>query len=226
MLLKLAPFAITTAIYFYFMSTLEPSLFALVVKCLPIFSLAGAVFSSTDKRTGSGIHKLIFYALIASSVGDACLVWDKSFPLGMVAFAIAHCFYIKAFGFKPLKPGIGLALYATAGLILLKILPNIKDPIILNGIPVYCIFLTTMSWRALARATDGPDAWSWSKTLCGVGSLLFIFSDTMICFHDLQNPVPYGRFLIMSTYYAAQLGLALSIQSSSNSGYRSAKKKK
>lgn len=75
------------------------------------------VFSYGIKSTK--YHQIIFFALIFSSIGDAFLDYKNGelFPLGMASFAIAQICYIKAFGFKPLKPilGIVLLLGASAG---------------------------------------------------------------------------------------------------------------
>lgn len=48
--------------------------------------------------------------LIFSSIGDI-LLNHELFPEGMGAFAVAQIFYISSFGFKPLKPIIGVVLY-------------------------------------------------------------------------------------------------------------------
>lgn len=54
-------------------------------------------------------HK-IFIGLIFSCFGDALLNVD-SFAFGMVMFGVAQISYASAFGWKPLKLWIGLALY-------------------------------------------------------------------------------------------------------------------
>jgi len=41
--------------------------------------------------------------------------------------------------------------------------------------------------------------------------LLFLASDTVLGFHKFHRPIPHAQHLIMSTYYAAQFGLALSV---------------
>jgi uncharacterized membrane protein YhhN len=58
-------------------------------------------------------HKLLLGGLIFSCMGDAFLDYKDGalFELGMAAFAIAQCFYITMFGFKPLKIVHGAIIY-------------------------------------------------------------------------------------------------------------------
>lgn len=53
-------------------------------------------------------------------------------------------------------------------------------------------------------------AWRWTELAAGGGALLFILSDLTIALNKFCFPVPYSRALIMSTYYAAQMLIALS----------------
>ncbi|CAH1256384.1 TMEM86A [Branchiostoma lanceolatum] len=55
------------------------------------------------------------------------------------------------------------------------------------------------------------DLWTWTKLCACVGALLFIISDTLLGVNKFRIPIPYNRALIMTTYYAAQLGIALSV---------------
>lgn len=55
-------------------------------------------------------RQYLLIGLIFSSIGDILLNHDL-FPEGMGAFAVAQAFYIASFGFKPLKPIIGIVLY-------------------------------------------------------------------------------------------------------------------
>lgn len=53
----------------------------------------------------------ILSGLIFCCIGDALLIWNQYFDLGMVAFIIGHINYVLAFGFKPLNLPLGLILY-------------------------------------------------------------------------------------------------------------------
>jgi uncharacterized membrane protein YhhN len=108
--------------------------------------------------------------LILSSIGDVFMVWRSQLVPGMAAFALAQVSYIKAFGFSPLKLNIGIALFLlTVGgkkdktdltyeetplyfIALLILIPGLMhDQFLLMGLPVYCVLLTVMAWRANAR---------------------------------------------------------------------------
>lgn len=40
---------------------------------------------------------------------------ENAFAIGMASFAVAQIIYVISFGFKPLRPIIGLAFYAVGG---------------------------------------------------------------------------------------------------------------
>ena len=44
-----------------------------------------------------------------------------------------------------------------------------------------------------------------------LGAILFAISDSLIAIRKFARPVPYQHQLIMSTYYAAQMLIALSV---------------
>ena len=51
-------------------------------------------------------------------LGDALLVFEDTFLIGILAFAFAQICFIKGFTFQPLKLKIGIILYSIMGLIL------------------------------------------------------------------------------------------------------------
>ena len=67
-------------------------------------------------KFNEAFRKRILYGLIFSCIGDVFLDYNESegelFPFGMVAFAVAQILYISAFGWKPLRPMIGIFLFA------------------------------------------------------------------------------------------------------------------
>lgn len=46
---------------------------------------------------------------------------------------------------------------------------------------------------------------------CGLGSILFVISDSIIAFDKFYTPVSNAQVGIMVTYYVAQFGIALSV---------------
>jgi uncharacterized membrane protein YhhN len=66
---------------------------------------------------------------------------------------------------------------------------------------IYMSALLAMSVMALNRKGIQPDI---SFKLVFTGSLLFMFSDTLIALDKFLTPIPSDRFWVMSTYMAAQ----------------------
>jgi uncharacterized membrane protein YhhN len=42
-----------------------------------------------------------------------------------------------------------------------------------------------------------------------VGAILFLISDSLLAVNKFKTPVPYRDFLVWSTYYAGQYGIAI-----------------
>lgn len=218
---KLVPFFKTLAIYFVvFIPEDNPSLFAMFLKCLPILSLLLFVLmhgmSLGNEYTFS---RRILIGLIFSCIGDGLLVWRELFLHGMVAFGIGHMFFISAFGFKPLNIPLGIPMYIASMLGLSMWLPQ-QALIYKMTVPIYTALLVTMAWRATARVRFFEELWTWTKLCSCVGGLFFVISDAIIGLHMFYSPIPYGQVLIMTTYYAAQLGIALSVVDSKASYIR------
>lgn len=209
---KLVPFFKTVAIYFVlFIPVDRPSLFAMLIKCLPIISLIVFVLlhgmSLGDEYTFS---RRILTGLLFSCVGDALLIWPQYFMHGMAAFGVAQIMYTAAFGFKPLNATLGAVLYTFGATAVISLMPGLHG-ILAVGVPAYSFLLMTMVWRATARVQFFEELWTWTKLCSCAGGIVFAVSDTLIGFHHFYKPMPYAQAFIMITYYAAQLGIALSV---------------
>lgn len=153
---------------------------------------------------------LIVVALLFSLAGDVFLMLPSDkFVQGLASFLIAHVFYILAFtsGFGPyfewsyLIPAI---IYAV--LFLWIILPKtgkMKLPVF-----VYSMVLLVFLWQATGRFfyLAGDTA---LYTL--MGSVLFVVSDSVLAFDRFVKTYKFSQATILSTYWAAQVFLALSI---------------
>ncbi|XP_008063277.1 lysoplasmalogenase [Carlito syrichta] len=192
----LSPFLLACCTYFLlWIPEDQPSWVSALVKCLPVLCLAGFLEAVPS---GRGYVRLLQGALVCSAVGDACLIWPEAFLHGMAAFATAHLFYLWAFGLAPLKPGLLLLVLLAStpylGFLLLQLPPDMIPPV-----TAYGLVLTAVLWRGLARG--GSTAW---------GTVLFVLSDGVLAWDAFAQSLPHARLVIMATYYAAQLLLALS----------------
>lgn len=213
---KLVPFFKTVAIYFVLFgegSNRHGSILHCVTKCLPIASLIIFVFlHGMSLSEYYSYSRKVLLGLVFSAFGDAFLVWQNSgyFVHGLLMFAVAQLLYASAFGLKPLKMWLG-GIVCTIGVIVYAVLyPFLEGPMVfLTGF--YVALISFMAWRAAARVQIFNDLWTWTK-LCGcAGALCFMISDTTIALNKFVSPIPYAQVIIMVTYYAAQLGITLSV---------------
>uniref|UniRef100_A0A8D0DP20 lysoplasmalogenase n=1 Tax=Salvator merianae TaxID=96440 RepID=A0A8D0DP20_SALMN len=210
---KLVPFFKATCVYFVlWLPTSSPSWFSALIKCLPIFCLwvfllAHGIHFLTAHRSACGI----LAGLIFSAIGDAFLIWQEQgyFVHGLLMFGITHILYSSAFGMKPLdlKVGVMMAFVATFSYTFLY--SYLSGPFTYL-VAVYIALIGFMGWRAMAGVQLCNDLWTWTKLSACIGSVLFIVSDLTIAVNKFCFPVPYSRVIIMATYYAAQMLIALS----------------
>lgn len=212
---KLVPFFKSVSVYFVLLAE-QPSLLTACFKCLPIFSLIFFVLlHGINLSKEYAFSRRILTGLVFSCIGDALMVWPNCFIPGMGMFAIAQIMYIIAFGFVPLNATLGAVLYALCLPVIYILMPGLNGMLAL-GVPIYTILLMTMTWRAISRVQFFEELWTWTKLCSCGGSICFVISDTLIGLHHFHNPVPYSQIFIMITYYAAQLGIALSTVDSRN----------
>lgn len=209
------PFFKTLAIYFVLFgdgSKLE-SVFYCAIKCLPIVSLI--IFVLLHGMSFSEYYsysRKILIGLIFSCIGDAFMVWKSLgyFIHGVAMFAIAQVMYASAFGLKPVNPYAGVVCSVFAALTYNCLYPGLHGVMVYLTL-IYISLIGFMAWRAIARVQIFDDLWTWTK-LCGcAGALCFLVSDFFIAYDRFVAPVPYSHQIIMVTYYAAQLGIALSV---------------
>ncbi|XP_063854085.1 lysoplasmalogenase TMEM86A-like [Scylla paramamosain] len=209
---KLVPFFKTVAIYFVlFIPSDQPSLLAMVIKCLPVISLiAFVLLHGMSLGEEYAYSRRILLGLVFSLIGDALLIWEDLFVHGLAAFLVAQILYISAFGFSPFNVYVAAAVYSAMALGIATLLPGTAGGLSV-GMPIYTFFLMTMVWRAVARVQLFEELWTWTKLCSCVGGLLFAASDCIIGVNAFLFRVPHSQALIMTTYYAAQLGISLSV---------------
>ncbi|XP_049986785.1 lysoplasmalogenase TMEM86A isoform X2 [Alexandromys fortis] len=128
---------------------------------------------------------------------------------GLLMFAVTHILYASAFGMRPLALRTGLVIALLSGLCYALLYPGLSGAVTYL-VGVYVALISFMGWRAMAGLRLVGAAWRWTELAAGSGALLFIVSDLTIALDKFCFPVPCSRALIMSTYYAAQMLIALS----------------
>lgn len=168
--------------------------------CFPLAVLLIASFSLQSW--------VIIVAMLCCLAGDLSGQLHQFVPQ-MGFFAVAHLFFIGYFlslGLKrkrakedPVKGWyFALATLFAVGLFYLaaeKIIPYAPEGVVRTGMYVYAGLIAVMMWSALMQRD-----WMW-----GIGAVLFVVSDMILAFSRFVSPVPDSGFLIMVTYYAAQL---------------------
>lgn len=178
-------------------------------KPMIVLSLAGYYLASIPHRSPVMIRALFF-----CWAGDVLLLFvernEVFFMMGLFAFLIGHLLYILAYRtHQSGDPEKGLLttqkirysfpiILAGTGLIviLFPTLGDLKLPVL-----VYAIVLIVMTMTALFRygRTNTDSFW-----LVFVGAVLFMVSDSILAMNRFYSPIPFGEFLIMLTYSAAQ----------------------
>ncbi|KAJ8347239.1 hypothetical protein SKAU_G00286400 [Synaphobranchus kaupii] len=208
--LFLLPFFISSSFYFYlWIPQNAPSLFAAAVKSSPVISLAAVVLVYNGGRSFWGVAG----GLLFSACGDCCLIWPELFLHGMAAFGMAHLLYAISFlsnrysSLSSSSATLFLSIFlwmtgAGAYFYLLPFLQKRTDSTILTpGVGVYVILLVAMATLALHTR----------RSMTAIGSLSFVLSDLALSLQafGVIDPVSEGRAVVMTTYYLAQLLVAV-----------------
>lgn len=172
------------------------------VTCLAIFVLV---------TTQSTNHLILLLALIASVFGDVLLAIpaENSFLRGLIAFFISHVFYVGLFlknrlpfeDISGMRVRIAALLWAVAAVAAFFLYPNLGDMVV--PVFAYTAVLTLMATAALFSR--------FPVKLVGTGGILFLISDSFLGFEAFAGGVPYGGAIVWTTYYLAQLFLALGV---------------
>jgi uncharacterized membrane protein YhhN len=186
-----------------------------VLKGGPVGALALLALVEREKPDAA----VLALALAFGAAGDVLLDLDPGFfVFGLVAFLLGHLTYITLFlrNRVPGPPG-RLRIAAVAAVVVYSaalstwIVPSVGS----LAVPVVfyiCAITTMVSTAILAR---------FEKAWVGWGAVLFLLSDSIIAVNKFKTPVPGHDYLIWSTYYAGQCGIALGFLESVGRAVRS-----
>jgi uncharacterized membrane protein YhhN len=159
----------------------------------------------------------VVLAIVFSFAGDLLLMNTEYFIAGLIAFLIAHLFYIFAYrqlrdeesqdnlrGLQRIRLAFPIIL-AGSGLvvILYPVLGDLKIPVM-----VYALVITIMALQALFRYGRTSNISFW---MVFAGALLFMVSDSLIAINKFMEPMQLGGFFILLTYAMAQLLIILGL---------------
>ncbi|MCA9836558.1 MAG: lysoplasmalogenase [Trueperaceae bacterium] len=163
-----------------------------------------ALESLNDRR---GIAVII--GLLFSLLGDTLLMFPRAFVAGLASFLVTHLLYSLAF-FSGFSTGglvfiaLPLVIYGFIMLLLLwSKLGTLKVPVML-----YILAILFMTYQAGERWLELRDL---ASLLAFSGTLLFALSDSLLAFDRFRQRLEYAQSWVLSTYYAAQWLIALSL---------------
>ncbi len=192
---------VAAALVFCFAVYIENDILRTITKPVPLIILLFLV------KPNSAYNKLIFFGFIFSLFGDIFLmkVIDE-FMFGLIAFLIAHIFYIIAFVKRNnrLKLLSSVPFYLVAGILAVFFAQYTGDMTI--PVIVYITVIITMAWRAYLQKNYSNIA-----KFAFFGAVLFVFSDTNIAFTKFYQDYEYSKIVTIVLYWSAQFLIAKSV---------------
>ncbi|GCB85493.1 hypothetical protein scyTo_0026113, partial [Scyliorhinus torazame] len=128
----------------------------------------------------------------------------------MLMFGISHILYSWAFGLRPLRLGLALAILVLGAVYYVAVYSYLRGPMV-YALVGYVLVLGLMSWRATARAGLSRYHQSWSRGCTAAGGVVFVVSDLILSIDRFCFALPHARAIVMSSYYIAQMLITLSI---------------
>lgn len=156
---------------------------------------------------------LITIGMLFSLMGDIFLMLPSDqFLIGLICFLITHICYIVAFLSdskfrRPIWPYVLLAVVAIA---IFELLSGGINAAMKFPVAIYAAALSLMTAQALARNLQQKTSGS---MLAAIGAILFMISDTTLAYDRFVTGFTMAHAIILSTYYAAQYFIALSVKS-------------
>lgn len=173
-----------------------------------------AFFVLSTRSIGSSLKKWVVLALVFSWLGDVLLMFEpissNFFIFGLIAFLIAHLFYIIFFEsihrLENLRKNYWLFLpvliyYGVLISFLSPHLGEMKLPVRIYGVVISYMLIQALQ---IGRIKNKP-----ASSLMIIGAVLFIASDSILATNKFYRPFEPAGIGIMVTYGIAQLLITL-----------------
>lgn len=156
-------------------------------------------------------HLILLLALIASVVGDILLAVpaENSFMRGLLAFFVAHVFYVALFlknrlpfeDVTGLRMRISALFWAGAGVAAFFLYPGLGTMLV--PVFAYATILALMATTAMMSR--------FPVRLVGAGAILFLASDALLGARTFLDLTMGGPLSVWITYYLGQLFLTIGV---------------
>lgn len=173
-----------------------------------VLAIACVAVRARDRGGFTRFEGLLVAGLALSMAGDVLLMLPGQFIGGLVAFLLAHLCYIALF-----RQGVGwlprpMALAATLGVgaLMYAVLFPALPAVLKVAVAAYVLVIGFMAAQAIGRAAVLKDP---HAVAVAVGAVLFMASDSLLALNRFWSPLPMAQFWVLSTYYAAQVLIAL-----------------
>lgn len=159
-----------------------------------------------------GYRRTVLAGMGLSCIGDIALMLPMdAFVPGLVAFLLAHVCYIVAFR-AGLHAGRGLGVAAVllgafAASNLIALWPHLPADMRVPVLAVMAILALARHWRVPTPQGIDRRSTAWAAG----GAVLFVASDCLLAWDRFGGGLPMASLLVLSTYYAAQYGIARSV---------------
>lgn len=175
-------------------------------------------YGSTQKNI---FHSMIIAGLVLGLIGDIFLAFKMRFFIpGLISFLFGHIAYIVSFSGKPfILPQLLMTIITSVlsfyvvlliGKINAETRKKMLFPIVLYILSLSAMFLTAVNY-------DLND--KFHLPLFATGSALFVISDGALAWERFVKEYKLSGLIILSTYYAAQILIAVKGMSILNQGF-------
>lgn len=191
---------ITIGFAFMFIEGFMPFEFDWVIKAIPLFLLMYFCYKSLK----GALRNVMLLALVCSVTGDILLSLNDLFIQGLAAFLLAQLVYTGIFlsQFTFSRSGAAWMGFVIVYLAFASgfILPKAGD----FTLPVLAYMFAIGLMAISAGFRKDPHF-----LFVALGAMVFVISDTTIAINKFVMPVDGGRYIIMTTYYGAQLMICM-----------------